>query len=303
MPAPMSNAIVRARRQFARAANRRAWLGHGLRGPAAVAALLAVVVLLVRVFGGWLPPSLTWLWAVVPAAVWASFCMRHQTMRASAAAVHLDRRLGLDGLLLAVAANPPAIRSSSSARHRADAGAVGAAAAAMAPPGAGVVVGVARAAGGGAAACVCCRPGAGADSGSATGDRPAARTDRAAGSAQPGCGPRAKRGAGGCGIARPAGRTAARTRGRPGARVARTRPAAESHRARGIAPTGAGQRRLPCCRRYRQVARAAGGEALRDAVVRGAHALSRSTTAVSVHVTGRLLDAANQAIDLLAIPT
>ncbi|MFN9970586.1 MAG: tyrosine-type recombinase/integrase, partial [Phycisphaerae bacterium] len=30
---------------------------------------------------------------------------------------------------------------------------------------------------------------------------------------------------------------------------------------------------------------------------------SLSTTAIDVHVTGRLLDAANKAVDLLAIPT
>jgi len=99
----MSSVAVAVRR-FARASNRRVWCGRLLQGLALAAALLAALALVARVLGCYLAPSCWWSLAALPALGWACWRLRREALTAALAAVHLDRRLQLDGLLLTVAA-------------------------------------------------------------------------------------------------------------------------------------------------------------------------------------------------------
>ena len=89
---------------FARAVNRRVWLGRVLQGLAVVLVLWAALLVVLRVMGLYLAPTWWWLLAALPASVWATWRLRGEALTPSGAAVHLDRRLQLDGLLLTVAA-------------------------------------------------------------------------------------------------------------------------------------------------------------------------------------------------------
>jgi len=64
------------------------------------AALAAAALLIVRAFGGYVAPSWWWLLLLAPALAGALLRARREWLPADAAAAHLDRRLGLDGLLL-----------------------------------------------------------------------------------------------------------------------------------------------------------------------------------------------------------
>lgn len=69
--------------------------GLGLAAGAATAAMLGA-----RLFGVHLAPHVGWTAAVVPVVWYASWRTRRERPGPAAAAAHLDRRLGLDGLLL-----------------------------------------------------------------------------------------------------------------------------------------------------------------------------------------------------------
>ncbi|MBK8096779.1 MAG: hypothetical protein IPK26_06710 [Planctomycetes bacterium] len=79
-----------------------------LRGLAVVTAAAAAALLLLRAFGGYLAPSPWWALAALPAIAFAVFHARRQAL-GPAAAAHLDRRLGLDGLLLATLESEPPV--------------------------------------------------------------------------------------------------------------------------------------------------------------------------------------------------
>lgn len=72
-----------------------------LRALLALGVLAVVVVLVGRGFGLPIVPAWNWLWATPLALVFAAARARRLPLSASALAVHLDRRLGLHGLLLA----------------------------------------------------------------------------------------------------------------------------------------------------------------------------------------------------------
>lgn len=104
------SAIALAVDAFARKTTRCAFAVGMLRGLAVVTAAAAAALLLLRAFGGYLAPSPWWLLAAVPAIAFAVLHAGRQTL-GPAAAVHLDRRLGLDGLLLATIESEPPVPS------------------------------------------------------------------------------------------------------------------------------------------------------------------------------------------------
>ncbi|MEC7584612.1 MAG: hypothetical protein VYE77_09855 [Planctomycetota bacterium] len=89
---------------FACAVNRRVWVGRLLQALAVVLLAWAASLVVLRIFGVYLAPSWWWLLAALPAPVWASWRLRREALTPAGAAVHLDRRLHLDGLLLTLAA-------------------------------------------------------------------------------------------------------------------------------------------------------------------------------------------------------
>ncbi|MBZ0151643.1 MAG: hypothetical protein K8J09_08935, partial [Planctomycetes bacterium] len=72
-----------------------------LRALLALGVLAVVVVLVGRGFGLPIVPAWNWLWATPLAVVFAAAQALRLPLSAAALAVHLDRRLGLHGLLLA----------------------------------------------------------------------------------------------------------------------------------------------------------------------------------------------------------
>ncbi|MCB9887496.1 MAG: hypothetical protein H6838_18540 [Planctomycetes bacterium] len=71
------------------------------RGLLVAALALAAAQLGVRLTGGYLAPSWHWAWAALPVVAYAWWRARRQRLSPALAAAHLDRRLGLGGLLLA----------------------------------------------------------------------------------------------------------------------------------------------------------------------------------------------------------
>lgn len=91
-------AIASFRRRVAVAA----FLAGAAQALLVVAALFAVTLLVARLCGAHLPPSWWWLLLGLPVVSWGGLRARRERLSAGAAAAHLDRRLGLDGLLLSV---------------------------------------------------------------------------------------------------------------------------------------------------------------------------------------------------------
>ncbi|MBL8751473.1 MAG: hypothetical protein JNK78_20120 [Planctomycetes bacterium] len=83
---------------------RRTFVGAFVAGTAravlAIALVAASVPIAVRIAGGHLAPTVWWLLAAVPALGHGVWCARRERVSAATAALHLDRRLGLRGLLL-----------------------------------------------------------------------------------------------------------------------------------------------------------------------------------------------------------
>jgi len=96
MPSPLGQAIVCFRRRVAIGAfvggmlQAICWLGLGW----------AATLLAVRVCGGYLPPAAWWSAWALPVLACGWWRLRAERMPAAVVAAHLDRRLGLDGLLL-----------------------------------------------------------------------------------------------------------------------------------------------------------------------------------------------------------
>ncbi len=67
----------------------------------ATAAASAALLLAVRLAGGHAAPGWHWVWLAAPVVGYALFVARRQRLPRAVAAGHLDRRLGLDGLLMA----------------------------------------------------------------------------------------------------------------------------------------------------------------------------------------------------------
>lgn len=65
------------------------------------ALLLAAAQLALRLCGGHLLPTWHWSWLLVPVLAYAAWRVRRERLAPEVAAAHLDRRLGLGGLLLA----------------------------------------------------------------------------------------------------------------------------------------------------------------------------------------------------------
>jgi hypothetical protein len=97
----MSQESRAAVQRFARAVNGRTLGGRALQAVAVTAALAAAALLIVRAFGDPVAPSWWWLALLAPALAAALLRARREWLPADAAAAHLDRRLGLEGLLLA----------------------------------------------------------------------------------------------------------------------------------------------------------------------------------------------------------
>ncbi len=94
--APIENEI----RRFLRRVRVARFLGALCEGLVFVALALAAVLLVLRTFDVALEPSPWWGLFALPALGWAVFTVRQLPFGRTASAAHLDRRLGLDGLLL-----------------------------------------------------------------------------------------------------------------------------------------------------------------------------------------------------------
>jgi hypothetical protein len=83
------------------------WLGGLCEGLAGTALALAAVLLALRALGVVVAPAAWWALLLVPAVVWACVRVGRLGFDARAGAAHLDRRLGLDGLLLTALERDP----------------------------------------------------------------------------------------------------------------------------------------------------------------------------------------------------
>lgn len=104
----MPGDIEREIRRFTRRVRLGRFLGGASQALAAAALVLACTLVVVRLFGiVWLPEPRWFALLLVPALVWGLYCARHTGFGRKLSAVHLDRRLGLDGLLITALERDP----------------------------------------------------------------------------------------------------------------------------------------------------------------------------------------------------
>ncbi|MEO6597399.1 MAG: hypothetical protein ABIP94_21865, partial [Planctomycetota bacterium] len=77
-----------------------AFVGGALQALLATAVAASAAQLAVRSFGGYLEPHWAWSFAIAPVLLWGWWRASREPMSPAAAAGHLDRRLGSQGLLL-----------------------------------------------------------------------------------------------------------------------------------------------------------------------------------------------------------
>ncbi len=92
---PAAAVLAFARRTFAGA-----FVAGVARAVLVIALVAAAVPIAVRIAGGCVAPTAWWLLAAVPAVGYGVWCARRERVSAATAALHLDRRLGMRGLLL-----------------------------------------------------------------------------------------------------------------------------------------------------------------------------------------------------------
>lgn len=97
----MSPSPAAAVSAFARRATAAVFAVAMCKGVLGAALVLAGAQLGMRLAGGYLAPSWHWLWLAAPVLAYAVWCARRERLSTATAAAHLDRRLGLGGLLLA----------------------------------------------------------------------------------------------------------------------------------------------------------------------------------------------------------
>lgn len=97
----------RATNTFRRRAATGAFVGGALQAVGWLAIGWAATQLGVRLWGSWLAPHAWWAALLAPALLFGWWRMARTRLTAGSAAAHLDRRLGLDGLLLCAHDGPP----------------------------------------------------------------------------------------------------------------------------------------------------------------------------------------------------
>ena len=103
----MPSTARRAATTFRRRAAQGAFVGGALQALGWLAILWAATQLAVRLWGSWLGPAAWWCALLAPVLLFGWWRMARQRLSPGNAAAHLDRRLGLDGLLLTAHDGPP----------------------------------------------------------------------------------------------------------------------------------------------------------------------------------------------------
>ena len=104
----MARDIEREIRRFARRVRLGRFLGASAQALAALAVAAAAALVVLRLIGGaWLPEPAWFALLLVPAFLWGLRAAMHTGFGRSLSAAHLDRRLGMEGLLISALERDP----------------------------------------------------------------------------------------------------------------------------------------------------------------------------------------------------